>query len=1820
MNEIGIKQVAERIHRRLQRYLEAQYHIRNAPLIEERRMLLFEPGSISQRPFVEVTPSYAVLDGFDGLQIPDPVRNLLVELASWKPSIGVYPPYRHQADALEGFFGDGQDGSDLIVATGTGSGKTETFLYSILGALAMEATLRKKSFEKNAVRALLLYPMNALVSDQTARLRRLFGDERLSRLFIKRWGRQPRFGMYTSRTPYPGIRTNAKDDRNISSLLEYFVREEESEKPADKALVKELKDRGRWPSKDLVGFLAESEQEKKTYQSGKKAGQSFTRHNWEKRLITQPDDRELLTRHEMQRSSPDLLVTNYSMLEYMLLRPIERSMFRETRQWLASDSSNQLVLILDEAHMYRGVAGAEVGLLIRRLQSRLGIGREQMRCILTSASLGTGKDAEEAGKVFAEGLTSKRKNQSFAIVRGTREARSGSRPGTEAEAKAFALIEPAVLAGVDLATTKKHITEVAGALGWHTPPGEDELRQYVARELTGVGPLELLIETCAGNGTAFETLAETLFPTVAAELAQRATDGLLALGCFARRYEPGRQEQPLLPTRVHMLFRGLPSLHACLNSACSERRFEPGKDALLGRLYTEPRTHCACGSRVFEIYTHRDCGAAFLRAFGTSKDADFLWNERGGKLSEFGTPLHEIHLLLEEPHPDQERSVEPVWLDTSSGRLFDNAPKDELGFRLVYRADGGDEEHLSTFGACPVCTRPTRTGGTLKIMDLATKGEQPFANLIREQFVNQVATKPLDERHPNEGRKALLFSDGRQKAARLARDLPREVERDSLREALMAAIAELGKLQKEGILDDTLYAAFVAACARHHLHFFDGQDQTSLLEECQRFEKDYDSDLSIALEDGWKPTPPVRYRQALLRQISDRYYSLVAACAVSVRPRRSKLKLLEKRIGSLVSPQALAEITEEWVREMLDKEAFDPSLTLTARQQEFPFFEPIRAEDGLKKFFADLGRRASLDSDVVSRLREEMFEVFTRPSVGTDDSGRLLATDGLVLAIAIDEIWSQCLLCGHVQLKPFLGSCANCGRKELEARPPDHPYMTARKGFFREPLRAVLKGERPVHITAEEHTAQLSQRDAGVVYATTEEFELRFQDVPLGKDKPPVDILSCTTTMEVGIDIGSLTAVGLRTVPPLRENYQQRAGRAGRRGTSVSSVLTFAQGGAHDAHYFANPETMISGPAREPRIKSDNKRLARRHIYSFLLQTFFHQRMDARSDAEQKALASERPNLMSAFGSAPDFFAEHGDFTFGAFKEWMEGSVLKSGSAILEEVVSWLPDELAEDKKNKRAEMAVFVKKVANDLLKELTKIGDEIEVHEEEQEEPEEPVTLLDLLFDKGLLPSYAFPTDLCSFVIQEYGDHGRVVEKERPQLAKVQGLSEYAPGRLLVVNKQTYRVGGIFFDTPPTASPAVGVFSSVRSRYIGCRRCSYVRLDETTEVERPLDEPECPVCEETLEVNELLDPPGFSPEGGRRLKEGDREQDITYASSAQLPELVDRDFEWKAAKGSRMDFAYAEGIKLIVTNKGKDGSGFAVCETCGAAWLSDDEDSEKAHRRPFLLPTYVFKREQPAKHCNGNIRRGLYLGHQFLTDILLLRLEFRAGMDFSPEQPWLYDALSTCAEAMALGASLGLSIDPGELSSGFRLVPASENGIGAAEIYLFDTASGGAGYAYEVGLHLEEMLGHVEGLLTSCPGGCERSCTKCMRHYGNRFLHPRLDRRLGLQLLRYARLGEEPVISPLEAQRKTLAPLARFLELEGWTVKGTDVPLHAVPKGSGAGVTIGTYPSLLAKEEARKRHFLSGHTEAKVVLLPDYLVEQDLPSAYQEVLRQIL
>jgi len=196
--------VFEGLKKTFHQYLEAQYHIWDESLIAERRRLLDQPGVSFQEPKLEATPFYLNGSTYRRLSIPKPAQEILT-LASGRPNVGIYPePYVHQASAIEAFLGRDEE---IIVATGTGSGKTECFLMPILGALAVESSQRQDSWKLPGVRALLLYPMNALVNDQLARLRRLMGDVDIAKALQGKRDRRATFGMYTSRTPYPGMST-----------------------------------------------------------------------------------------------------------------------------------------------------------------------------------------------------------------------------------------------------------------------------------------------------------------------------------------------------------------------------------------------------------------------------------------------------------------------------------------------------------------------------------------------------------------------------------------------------------------------------------------------------------------------------------------------------------------------------------------------------------------------------------------------------------------------------------------------------------------------------------------------------------------------------------------------------------------------------------------------------------------------------------------------------------------------------------------------------------------------------------------------------------------------------------------------------------------------------------------------------------------------------------------------------------------------------------------------------------------------------------------------------------------------------------------------------------------------------------------------------------------------------------------------------------------------------------------------------------------------------------------------------------------------------
>lgn len=292
-------------------YLSAQYHIWDEWLISERDRIFDRVGTTYQEPRLEATPQYAEGSPYSELAIPKEAKSIL-DCAAGEASTGIPKiAYSHQCKAVEHFIA----GRDLIVATGTGSGKTESFLMPILCNLSIESAKRPDSWSKRGVRAILLYPMNALVNDQLGRLRRLFGNPVVKAALQGTNTRGATFGMYTSRSPYPGQRTSRKDKVRVVGEIDKLYFDGMTDDYRTR-----LKAEGKWPAKDLEAFKVSN-------------------------LKTGPCDAELMTRHEMQGHAPDLLVTNYSMLEYMMLRPLEAPIFQQTAEWLASDEENQLTIV-----------------------------------------------------------------------------------------------------------------------------------------------------------------------------------------------------------------------------------------------------------------------------------------------------------------------------------------------------------------------------------------------------------------------------------------------------------------------------------------------------------------------------------------------------------------------------------------------------------------------------------------------------------------------------------------------------------------------------------------------------------------------------------------------------------------------------------------------------------------------------------------------------------------------------------------------------------------------------------------------------------------------------------------------------------------------------------------------------------------------------------------------------------------------------------------------------------------------------------------------------------------------------------------------------------------------------------------------------------------------------------------------------------------------------------------------------------------------------------------------------------------------------------
>lgn len=1839
MTSATIQQAIDDLRLTLTHYIEATYHISHPVIVEQRRELLRQIGGIYQAPYLESTPRYRSAQPYK--EIDDLPKAALEALRTLSDASDGKPviygaPYLHQLEALQETLGNGRN---LMIMTGTGSGKTESFLLPILGKLAIEAREHPVAFQKHhAVRALVLYPMNALVNDQLGRLRTLFGDPRTVAMFEK-WGKRPAlFARYTSRTPYAGLRSARRDGNRLASIGEFFGEIEDAKRRFEAhgvgdederaaQLFATLQKRGKWPAKESVSDWL---------------GKPPT--PWAKRANRRPHDAELLTRHEVHTSPPDLLITNYSMLEYMMMRPIERPIFDATRAWLQARPDEKFLIVLDEAHLYRGAQGAEVGLLLRRLRERLGIPAERFQVICATASFS--EEGKKNAGAFGAQLSGVAAG-TFKPIKGEYLFREPAAIGTANDASA--------LAGVDLerfysADPAEQLAGVAGFLALRKVSPAGDLDGALYQALRAYPPFNRLVNETMLAAVSLSELPSVVFESaVALGTAEKAVSVLLALGSRARE-KAG--EASLLPCRIHSFFRGLPGLWICMNADCSDG--QTGGASPAGKLYSQPHERCTCcDAPVLEYFTCRHCGTSYARAYTNDvANPRYLWPKEGERIdtaSGMLEALHPLDLLLEEP-PSEDRA-RAAHYDLVSGQLN----PDELGekYRTVFLAPprtppaGGQGSIRAArpgqFAPCACCNQSAGYGQS-SVQDHQTKGDQPFQAILGSQLrIQPPGPQKQSGFAPLRGRKVLIFSDSRQVAARLAGTLQNYSLRDVVR-ALLPLGYEI--LRQDGAFSKTLvlnHAYLAVLVAAHKLGV--------------RLRPQLGDAEVLGEVDGPSPGPapsgielfqlhtaltacPERLMQAIMDALKHTNMGLdleaLAIATIAETPAQAaKIVKLPNLPGIAETDETKLAVCRAWLRCW----TLGPGI----------WFSDMKDSWWQDKVASHKGGFTAMDSVLLGTQARSVFKkqwlptlmgMFTEQMSG--GVNRLVANK---LTLQLGGPWRRCHSCKSVH-RPVgaLATCIDCESAEISDFDPDNDEVyRARRGFYREPIASALQSNDPQLITiiAAEHTAQLGAAQPDEAFSHAERHEIRFQDIDVAwrdsdrPGEPAIDVLSSTTTMEVGIDIGELSGVALRNMPPGRANYQQRAGRAGRRANAVATVVAFGSADSHDDHYFTKPEEMIRGSVIDPRLTLENPEIARRHLRAYLLQRYHEDRIPGPSPGAD-------PNLFSVLGKVGDFKTDGSILNRVDFAQWLADNKDELATA----ADRWLPSELsAEDRKSLIANMAVDATATIDEAI-DFVQGEDEPEEQTEDEAQagdadggapaPEvdtdaddtarivDPSTdkLLDRLLYRGVVPRYAFPTDVVAFHVfnRDQSTPFRAVIDYAPSQGLAMALSQYAPNKQLWINGRQYTSKAIY---SPYSGDRLRAWGK-RRLYFQCSGCEHARTEDYVK-ERENATEDCPACKATNSFGPArvwFRPVGFShPIDTPPETEPDAPNETARATRAKLVMQTPKpDKGW--VQVSERVRAFPAREFLLVSNTGIDSDGYDYCTACGRIESSTDPEELlwQPHARPF--------RSDQVGPCPGGAfaKRHVVLGTDFKTDIALLSLPLSSPFRLLPGSIEAETVLRTVCEALAKAACQTLEIEPGEVLAEFRPALTEEGANGhEVEIFLYDTLAGGAGFSTELVSRAVELFERARTILANCPEQCDASCYRCLQSFRNRMEHALLDRKLGIQFIEHVLHGGYPVYPPERAER-SLDLLASDLERQFGAeftftrdairtdskAGALKIPILARSRSTGAETWI-TLSSPLAPGLPISSEFWSLSTEGAAQLLcaDDLVARRHLPEA---------
>ncbi len=1599
-------------------YLSTTFRLKDPELQKQFEQSLHIPDKFIKGPILEATPPFeigATIEELIRLGILSPhFRDLNTEKLPLNR-----PLYIHQQQAIEKSV---QYDRNIVVATGTGSGKTETFLIPILEFLFEQAQIGELS---PGVRALLLYPMNALANDQMVRLRDLLKNVE----YIT-------FGRYTGET-----------------------------KDSDQEAL------------DLY---------RKTYHR-------------------EPYRNELISREKMRENPPHILLTNYAMLEYLLLRPEDNIFFDGIY------AEDWRYLVVDEAHTYTGAKGIEMAMLLRRLKDRVVDGQPgRLRCIATSATLGSDKNAFPAVAKFAERLFSERfewieeDNTRQDVIKAIRKPMSElsqtrwtptpdiyvtwqsiidkDKPNVDWELMAKSSLE----AGIP-----QEVVDIAIKAGKH----RNTVNAFLYEILKGDDYLIRLRKALEQEPRYLEEIALDVFGEK-----PDSRERLVSLVDLANRARLSEDDQPLIPARYHLFVRAIEGAYISLRP--------------LRKLYLERRDHIIEGGRsfsVFEIASCRQCGATYLvgelQEIGGKlilKQPGKQYFENPENLEFYFLPTGEFNQLpLDE---DEEVYLEDIEIEEKDYKLCAACGAIDQASLLTPLCTCGSENYLPVLHvsskqgrvhSCPACgsTSPaglvwrflTGNDATASVLATALYQEIPPKEKLPKREAStetemadpwamraQPVVRKVSERQviDRELRQLLIFSDSRQDAAFFAPYLERtysqilrrrlilqvlQTERDKVlknRWRVGDLINSLRRIaERVGILDGLSHQQREAEAWKWVLHELLALDRRNSLEGLGLL------GFSLVMPDAWVPfkgfhdlgfsesETQVLY-QVLLANFRTKgailFPDIVSPQDDFFAPRNREYFFVKKRpennrgdhnvfgwnptrknglnsrfdyILRVIRPGFGCEITNEEGNRILNA-IWSNDLFPTNQSSDWStYFSAIPMNDG----------------QIGYHIRADYWELqpgFLDPAIK----------------------WYLCDTCNNLTLFNVRDVCPTyqCPGKLRKCNPQE---------VFEDNHYRILYSEgKQIRLVAKEHTAQLTSQSAA-------ELQTKFME-------GDVNVLSCSTTFELGVDVGELESVFMRNVPPSPANYIQRAGRAGRRTSSTAFALTFAQRRSHDLAHYNNPLKLVAGEIKAPYFEVANEKVVRRHVYATALASFWREYPDTFHDVKAfffregktgpvlvEQYLSQKPGKLRASLQRivpPELRDVLQIDTWG----WVSGLLDPEDGAL-----SIAKDRVTSDVKRldaKRDEL-VRARKPSDFILKVINTIKDEY---------------LISFLSKQNVIPKYGFPVDVVELQILHHSDEAKALELSRDLRI---ALSEYAPSSQVVA-------GGKLWTSRYMKKLPDRIWR--KFTYAVCDRCQCyqrVQADTNEKLEN------CIACGWPLGGHNrgdfIIPQFGFITELTPPGKPGEARPERTYTTRTYFRE---------ASKGTEALVIPLRGVNVVVI-PATDGElavinhagyqGFKVCYSCGYSVLGN-EQVKSPHQTPWRT------------ECNGKLTR-VYLGHEFKTDVLQIRFEGYTNRDLGFWYSLLY--------ALLEGSSQSLEIDRQDLDG--VLYPYAGD-LSKPALILFDDVPGGAGHVRRIAANQESLIDvfkvSLEKLeLCNC-GGNERdtSCYGCLRNYRNQFCHDQLKR----------------------------------------------------------------------------------------------------------------